>query len=178
MQLMLMLGRRPAPRAATRLRLFDRLPSLTHPELVLAAVEDERDDQILLVGEVADEAGQELVGDEAVAVGTSAHRVGLRRLEERVRRVGETGDPLVEDVVIVLQHLEATHETRLGGAKEREIAQILDLMMHLELRQEELQARREPPPELRERQGALPELRRRGFKRAPEITEHVVAIEP
>src|SRR5215203_3796366 len=76
MQLMLMLGRRPAPREATRLRLFDRRPSLTHPEPVLAPVEDERDDQILLIGEVADEAGQELVGDEAIAVGASAHRVG------------------------------------------------------------------------------------------------------
>src|SRR5215203_756038 len=64
MQLMLMLGRLPAPRAATRLWLFDRRPSLMHPEPVLAPVEDERDDQILLVGEVADEAGQELVGDE------------------------------------------------------------------------------------------------------------------
>jgi hypothetical protein len=76
MQLMLMLERLPAPREATRLRLFDYRPSLTHPELVLAAIEDERDDQILLVGEVADEAGQELVGDEAIAVGASAHRVG------------------------------------------------------------------------------------------------------
>ena len=60
--------------------------------------------------------------------------------------------------MIVLQHLEAAHETRLGGAKQREVAQILDLMMHLELRQEELQARREPAPELGKRQGALAEL--------------------
>ena len=54
----------------------------------------------------------------------------------------------MDDLVVGLEHVEAMGEACLGGLKHREIVQILDLVMRVELLQEELQPRRKPGAEV------------------------------
>ena len=51
-------------------------------------------------------------------------------------------------VMIALQHVEPARQTRIGGLEDREIVQVLDLMMNVELIQHELQPRHELTREL------------------------------
>ena len=52
--------------------------------------------------------------------------------------------------MVAFQHVEAARQALLGGAEDRKIMQVLDLVMHVELRQQKLQPRhelaRESPP--------------------------------
>jgi len=67
--------------------------------------------------------------------GTTAAQEGVRALDRR-------GNLPMDDFVISLEHVEAMGEACLGGLKHREIVQILDLVVRVELLKKELQARR------------------------------------
>jgi hypothetical protein len=84
----------------------------------------------------------------------------------------------MDDFVISLEHVEAMGEACLGGLKHREIVQILDLVMRIELLQEELQPRRKPGAEVL--RGRSPGAKSRGgrLERAGDLAEHVVALQP
>ena len=80
--------------------------------------------------------------------------------------------------MVGLEHGEAVRELRLGGLEDREIVQVLDLVMGVELLQEELQARRKPGAEVL--RGGRPLAKRRGGvgQRARDLAEHVVPLQP
>ena len=99
MQLMLMLGRLPAPREATRLRLFDRRPSLTHPEPVaiegvVAVAGIDR-----VVAEAADEHVAEGAAVNEIVPGSPVDIGGRGRVRrDRVVEVAELPSVAVADV--------------------------------------------------------------------------------
>ena len=51
--------------------------------------------------------------------------------------------------MIAFQHVEAARQALVGGAENREIMQVLDLVVHVELLQQELQPRHELAREIR-----------------------------
>ena len=84
----------------------------------------------------------------------------------------------VDGVVVAFQHVEAARQPRLGGAEDREIVQVLDLVMHVELRQQELQPRHELAREFGRRQRALAELRLDRLDHTGQFAKHGVARQP
>ena len=80
--------------------------------------------------------------------------------------------------MIAFQHVEAARQALVGGAEDREVVKVLDLVMRLELRQQELQARHELAREVRRRQPALTKFGLDRADHAGELAEHVVARQP
>src|SRR5215208_3426765 len=94
---MLMLGRLPAPREATRLRLFDRRPSLTHPEPV--AIEGVVAGIDRVVAEAADEHVAEGAAVNEIVPGSPVDIGGRGRVRrDRVVEVAELPSVAVADV--------------------------------------------------------------------------------
>ncbi len=76
---------------------------------------------------------------------------------------------------VALQHVEAARQSRLGGTENREIMQVLDLVVHVELRQQKLQPRNEVKREFSGRQHTVAELRLDRLDHGGEFAEHGVA---
>jgi hypothetical protein len=106
-------------------------------ECFLAAVENERHDQVFLVVEMADQPFEQGAAGGRVVVAAAAQclRLAGQRAQQRVGRFRGRRHVGVDGVVVAFQHVEAAHQPRLGGAEDREIMQILDLVVHIELRQ-------------------------------------------
>ena len=62
--------------------------------------------------------------------------------------------------MIAFQDVKAAHQPRVRHTKNREIVQVLDLMMDVELVEHELQPGHELPGEFGRRQGLVTKLRR------------------
>ena len=79
----------------------------------------------------------------------------------------------------LFQHVEAARQAVIGGAEDREVMQVLDLVMHVELLQQELQPRHQQA-----RETPAPAAGRRGNRRsmrldhAGKLAEHGVARQP
>ena len=84
----------------------------------------------------------------------------------------------MDDGVVVLEDLEAALQPPLGGDEDREILVVLDLVMAVEVRQEHVEARREPGAEMGRRHPPLAEFAGRGVELAGEAAEAVVDVEP
>ena len=111
------------------------------------------------------EQAQQRAARRGVLLAGDAQRVGVvdRGAQEGVGALDRRGDLRVDHLVVGLEHVEAVGEARLGGLKHREIVQILDLVMGVELLQEELQPRRKPGAEVLRGRGPFAE--RRGRRR-------------
>src|SRR6185312_4044872 len=81
-------------------------------------------------------------------------------------------------VMIALKHVEPARQTRIGGLEDREIVQVLDLMMNVELIQHELQPRHELTCELRGWKLPCPEVPRDVLNRRRQLPEHRMARQP
>ena len=97
-------------------------PEISDAKRRLAAVEDQRDDEVLLVAEVAVEPPEKLVAIPGVSVAGAANEIEVGRsgAEEGVRRLDHGNDGRMDLFVIALEHLEAADEPRLGRAEQRE----------------------------------------------------------
>src|SRR6185295_10275120 len=139
-------------------------------ERSLAAVEDERDDQVLLVAQVARELAEQHVARRRVAVGRAAQRVGIGgRPEEGVRALHRAFDRLMDHPVVGFEHVEAAGEPRLGRLEHGEEMQVLDLMVGVELLEEELQPRRKPGAQVLRRRGPGAKRLGRLLQRGPDL---------
>ena len=84
----------------------------------------------------------------------------------------------MDGVVVAFQHVEAARQPLVGGAENREIMQILDLVVDAELLQQELQPRHKLAREFGRRQRAVAELRLDGADHGGQLAKHVVARQP
>ncbi len=80
--------------------------------------------------------------------------------------------------MVAFQHVKAARQPRIGGAEDREIMQILDLMMNVELVQHELQPRHELAREFRGRKLPGAKLRRDLLNHRRQLAKHGVARQP
>src|SRR5262245_51852420 len=67
--------------------------------------------------------------------------ISLQGLEQCIGRFRRTRHVGVDVVMIAFQHLESTRQAGVCISKDREVMQVLDLMMHVQLVEHELQAR-------------------------------------
>ena len=111
----------------------------------LAAVENQRHDQILLVVEVTDEPFKQNSARIGIVVTAPAHRITatLQRVQQRIRGLGGARHVGMDMVVVALQNIEPSREPLVSRAEDREIMQVLDLMVDVELIEHKLQPRHE-----------------------------------
>ena len=145
-------------------------------EAVLGPIENQRDDQIFLVVEVTPELSQQAIGRPRIGFAGLAQRVGMidRRAQEGVRRLDRSSDRVVDRLMVAFKHVEAEREARLGRLKDREVVQVLDLVMRMELLKEELETRGKPGAEVLRGGAPLAEGRDRVVQRRADFAEHVV----
>src|SRR5436190_15278732 len=86
-----------------------------------AAVEDQRNDEALFVAEMPIELAEERVAGVGIGVGGTADQreIARARAEQGVRRRDDAANRLMNVFVVVLEHLEAAHQLRLGRAEQR-----------------------------------------------------------
>ncbi len=143
-------------------------------------LEQQRDHQVLLVVEVAQETPPELSMSIEIALEIAAERgiVAIARGQHRVGPQDDHGQRLVQRLMVALEQLEARGEPRLEAAKDREVVPVLDLVMLLELPQQQLQMAPEPGPHA----GRVVALVEGGLAAAPEerfeLAERLVALQP
>ena len=96
-----------------------------------AAVEDQRHDQIFLVVEMTGESFKQGRARVGVAVATPEHRLtaALQSAQQRVRGPGGARHVGMDVVVVALQYIESSRQPVIGRAEDREIMEILDLMV-------------------------------------------------
>ena len=81
-------------------------------------------------------------------------------------------------MVVAFQHVEAARQAFIGGTEDREIVVVLDLVVDVELRQQELQPRHELAREFGGRQAATAEVSFDHAQHIRQLAEHVVARQP
>src|SRR3954452_12389072 len=124
----------------SRVRLWIRLRRrltesyLPDAESRLRAVENERDDQVLLIVEMSGQQAEQGTALDGIAFGRAAQSIIVDgRAQERIGRLHRRVDLVVDHIMIVFQHIEAVGEARLGRLKHGEIMEILDLVMSVKL---------------------------------------------
>jgi hypothetical protein len=153
---------------------------MRNAERFLSPIEDKRHNQILFVIEVPDQPLEQHSARVRVIVAAMAQPVGipLQRLQQRIRSFCRASHVAMDVVMIALQHVESARQTRIGGLEDREIMQVLDLMMNVELIQHELQSWHELTRELGGWKLPCPEVHRDAFNRRRQLPEHRVARQP
>ncbi len=153
---------------------------MRHAERFFAALEDQRHDQVFLVVEMADQPVEQCAARHGVVVAAPPQRIGIawQCTQQGIRRFGGARHVGVDGVVVALQHVETARQALVGGAEDREIVVVLDLMMDVELRQQELQPRHELVREFGGRQPATAEVRFDHAQHVRQLAKHVVARQP
>jgi hypothetical protein len=97
-------------------------------------LQQQRDDQVLLVVEVAQEVASEIdMGIvETRELGVELGAVGVLRHENDVRALDDAADRGVQRRVVALEQLEAGREARLRPPEHGKVMEILDLVVLLE----------------------------------------------
>jgi len=153
---------------------------MRNAERFLSPIEDKRHNQILFVIEVPDQPLQEHSARICVIVAATAQSIGipLQCLQQRIRSFCRASHVAMDVVMIALQNVESARQTRIGGPEDREIVQVLDLMMNVELIQHELQPRHKLTRELGWWKLPCPEVHRDAFNRRRQLPEHRMARQP
>jgi hypothetical protein len=155
-------------------RTVSRRPAL------IAAIEDQRIDQIFLIGKVAGKHGDQtgvLVG---IGIGRKALPVGslLQGTQKSVLRVGVAGERFVDEMVVGIENVETVIQPFLGRRENREVVLVLDIVMTVKLTEEELQPWREELSELGCGRPALATIGDAAAQMAAQLAKHVMALQP
>lgn len=104
----------------------------------MRALENQRDHDVLLVGEVPGEEGGEAGHDPGQFVGREFlvarhHALGLAEPPQHVlRRCGQFIDGVMENVMIAVEQCEAAREARLRALEDREVMVVFDAVVAVE----------------------------------------------
>lgn len=95
--------------------------------------EHQRNDEVFLVIEMAhDAAAQEIVSFDVGIGGTSLavdRAIALKRRKKCVQRLDDREPALVQKFVVACEHVEASVQSGIGGAKGREIMKVFNLVV-------------------------------------------------
>ncbi len=149
-------------------------------ERFLAAVQDQWDDEVFLIVQMAQETAQQRAACVRIIIGhfPELFTAGLQRSQHYVGFFGGSFHIAMNVMMVTFQDIEAASKPRIRRSEERKVMKVLNLVMHVELVQHELKSRHELPCKFhgwhlpcREISAELPD-------RAREFAKHRVARQP